>query len=42
MLRKKGSESLSIVFGDGSMTDAKSNMERFALEINGWKPLIIV
>ena len=40
--KKKGSESLSIVFRDGSRTDAKSKMERFVLVINGWKPLIIV
>ena len=39
---KKGSYGLSIVFRDGSRTDAKSKMERFVLVINGWKPLAIV
>ena len=43
MLRKKGQYlNLSIVFRDGSRTDAKSKMERFVLIINGWKPLTIV
>ena len=43
MLRKKGQYlSLSVVFRDGSRTDAKSKMERFVLMINGWKPLTIV
>ena len=40
--KKKGSLSLSIVFRDGSRTDAKSKMESIMLVINGWKPLIIV
>ena len=29
----------SIVFRDGSRTDAKSKIERYVLIINGWKPL---
>ena len=33
--------SLSIVFRDGSRTDTKSKMERFALIITDWKPLTI-
>ena len=31
-----------MIFGDGFTTDAKSKMERFALEVNGWRRLIIV
>ena len=42
MLQKKGSQSLSIVFRDGSRTYAKSQIERFVLVINGWKSLTII
>ena len=43
MLRKIGQYySLSIVFTEGSRTDAKSKMEGFVLKINSWKPVAIV
>ena len=42
MLRKIGQYySLSIVFTEGSRTDAKSKMEGFVLKINSWKPIAI-
>ena len=40
--RKRAVLNLSIVFREGSRTEAKSKMERFVLKINGWKPLTIV
>ena len=43
MLHKIGQYySLSIVFTEGSWTDAKSKMEGFVLKINSWKPVAIV